>query len=87
MSPPLRDRSDLIWASWLGTFLLTFAAVETVAYRTDRPQTLSRCLRRWLGIHPSTRRHYASAAAFLGFWIWLLVHLETLPPLTGEAQR
>lgn len=77
----MRDRSDLTWGIWIGAVLGSFAAIETVAYRTSRPGTLSRSLSRWFGIHPRCRRRYVSAAAFLGFWLALWVHLETLPEL------
>lgn len=76
---PLRDRSDLVWSAWLGSSLVAFAVIEAVAYYTGRPQTLSRSLRRWFGIHPATRwRHASSVAAFGGACLALLVHLETL---------
>lgn len=81
MTPPIRDRSDLFWGVWLGTVVGSFAALEAVAYRTSRPATLSRSLRRWFGIHPRSRRHYFSAVGLIGGCVALLVHLETLPPL------
>jgi hypothetical protein len=74
----LRDRSDLVWATWLGSSLATFAVIETVAYRTGRPKTLSRSLCRWLGIYPATRWRHASVVAFIAAWLALVVHLETL---------
>jgi hypothetical protein len=83
-----RDRSDLIWSAWLGSSLLSFAVIEAIAYRSCRFETLSRSLRRWFGIHPANRRHHVSLLAYLGFWLGLLVHLETLdrhlkPPAKG----
>jgi hypothetical protein len=43
---------ELAWACWL---VGTIAALETVAYRTQRLPTLSRTLRRWLGVEPRSR--------------------------------
>jgi len=77
----LRDRSDLLWASWLGAVLASFGAIETVAYFTERPQTLSRSLRRWFGIEPRSRWHYAAVATFCMGCLALLAHLETLHQL------
>lgn len=77
----MRDRSDLVWGAWIGAVLGSFAAVESIAYRTSRPHTLSRSLRRWFGLDPRCRRRYFSAAALAGSLLALWIHLETLPPL------
>lgn len=84
MTPPLRDRSDLIWASWLGASLGSFALIEVIAFFTDRPTTLCRSLRRWFGIDPRHQRHHIAAGVFFAFWLALWVHLETLPPLARK---
>jgi hypothetical protein len=48
-----QDRAlELAWACWLVGTIASFAALETVAYRTQRLPTLSRTLRRWLGVEP-----------------------------------
>lgn len=88
MNPPLRDRSDLVWSGWLGAVMLSFSAIEAVAYFTGRPGTLSRSLRRWMGIHPRSRRHYVAVGAATAGWLALLAHLETLRELnpTGHAR-
>jgi hypothetical protein len=46
---------ELAWAAWLIGTIGTFAALETIAYRTQRLPTLSRTLRRWLGVEPRSR--------------------------------
>jgi hypothetical protein len=46
---------ELAWACWLVGTIGTFAALETIAYRTQRLPTLSRTLRRWLGVEPRSR--------------------------------
>jgi hypothetical protein len=46
---------ELAWAAWLVGTVGTFAALETIAYRTQRLPTLSRTLRRWLGVEPRSR--------------------------------
>lgn len=78
MTPPLRDRSDLVWLTWITAVLASFGVLEGLAYRTSRPRTLSRSLRRWFGLNPRCRRRYFSATALVGAVVALWVHLETL---------
>ncbi len=87
MNPPLRERSDLVWSTWLGTAAVTFCALEAVAYFTGRPQTLSRSLRKWMGIEPRSRRHYIAVGAATAGWLALLAHLETLHALDQPSRK
>ena len=87
MTPPLRERSDLVWATWLTAVAASFGAIETVAFFTERPQTLSRSLRRWLGIEPRSRRHLLAVGVACVGWLALIAHLETLHELDPSSRK
>ncbi len=53
------------WLYWLAAVAASGAVLETVAYRTDSPPTLSRCTQRWLGVHPRRQRLFWAATGAL----------------------
>lgn len=63
------------WACWLTATLGSFAWLETVALRRRCHPTLTRTLRRWLGLDPRHRYGPAALAAFGATWVWLIVHV------------
>lgn len=72
-----RGRGDIIWGSWLAASLVSFAVLETIAFRRETFPTLSRVLAAWLGIDPVHRHGRPRRAAFVLAWIALTVHLHT----------
>lgn len=66
---------ELSWAAWLIATIASFAALETIAYRTSRIPTLSRTLQRWLGVEPRSRWGAVSPFVFAGAGAWLSWHI------------
>lgn len=63
------------WAAWLAATLGSFAWLEHAALRRRCHPTLSTTLRRWLGVHPRTRRGPVAVAGLAAASTWLTVHL------------
>lgn len=66
---------EFAWACWLVGTVGSFAALETVAYRTNRLPTLSRTLQRWLGVEPRNRWGAVSPFVFMLGGSWLSWHI------------
>ena len=69
-----------MWAAWLAGSAASFAALEYVAFRTERFPTLSRTTAAWLGINPTYRYHRYTKGAAVVAWVAFVVHLHTQPP-------
>lgn len=72
---PRQGAWSLAWAAWLTTTVGSFAWLETMALRRHCHPTLTRTLRRWLGLDPRTRYGPAALISFAAVWVWLVVHL------------
>lgn len=70
----MADRTS-VWDAWMLGTLASFLVLEVVAYRTDRFPTLSRVLRRYLGIDPKSKHGQVAPVVFAGFWLGLTAHL------------
>lgn len=66
---------ELAWAFWLVGTAASLIALEAIALRTHRLPTLSRTLRRWLGVQPRCRWGAVSPFIFLGAGSWLTWHI------------
>lgn len=71
---------SLAWAVWLTATLGSFAWLEAVALRRRCHPTLTRTLRRWLGLQPARRHGPAALLGFASVWVWLVVHLARPRP-------
>jgi hypothetical protein len=63
------------WPAWVVSTAVSFSVLELAAFRYCKHETLSRCLARWLGVHPRARHAHLGMAAFLSAWFWLTIHI------------
>jgi hypothetical protein len=66
---------ELAWAAWLIVGGVSFAILETIALGTHRLPTLSRTLRRWMGVQPRCRYGGVSPLGFVAAGAWLAWHI------------
>lgn len=65
------------WLVWMVATVGSFAVLETRALTTRNTETLSGALARWSGTYPRKRHGSVVPLIFVGFWIWLTVHVVT----------
>lgn len=76
----MRGARERAWLIWLTFVAASLAVLETVAYRTGNPPTLSRCTQRWLGVHPRRQRLFWAAIGALTaaspIYTWHVIRLD-----------
>lgn len=76
----MRVARERAWLIWLASVTASLAVLETVAYRTGNPPTLSRCTQRWLGVHPRRQRLFWAAIGALTaaspVYTWHVIRLD-----------
>jgi hypothetical protein len=63
------------WPAWLMSTAVSFSILELAAFRYRKHPTLSRCLARWLGVHPRAQHVHFGMASFVAAWFWLTIHI------------
>jgi hypothetical protein len=63
------------WLVWLLVTVVSFALLESRALRTHTIPTLSETLAGWWGTYPRRKHGSFVPLVFLGFWVWVTVHV------------
>lgn len=87
----MRVARERAWLIWLGLVAASLAVLETVAYRTGNPPTLSRCSQRWLGVHPRRQRLFWAAVGALSaaspIYTWHVLSLDRVEASPEPVER